>query len=150
MMLKQRPTAAMEGLCQRDKLNARALLRWTFVWGVTWVVVALFFGPGDRGLASISPWMYGLLVIPLAACVAMIKAYLRFLREADELVRLVLLRAAAIGFGVAFALGFVFLLSSQMFGEWEDAGAITWGAGWLAYQISFSWQWKHYDVQPSA
>lgn len=149
MVLKQ-GSGSLEGLCERDRLNAGILGRWTLAWGIGTVVAGVLLGPSEGGIASVYPWLNGIIVVPLVAAGFMIKAYLRFLSQADELVRLVLLRAAAGGFGVVFALGIVFYLTSQIFGQWEDEGAITWVLGFITFEVSFFRQWKKLDVQPSA
>lgn len=150
MMLSQRSETPFEGLCARDRRNAGLLRRWTLVWAFSFVIASLFLGPSADGPASVSPWLNGIVAVPLVAGALMIRSYLRFLSEADELVRLILLRAAAGGFGVVFALGIVFWLASQIFGEWEDAGAITWVVGFLTVEFSFLRQWKTLSAQPSA
>ena len=134
------------GLCERDKKNARIFFRWTLVWGVTFVIAHLFLGPGGKGIAEISDWYYSIVVFPLAACLFMIRAFLSFLELADELIRLILLRAAACGFGSVFVLGIVFSRSAQIFGDWEDSGEITWFIGFMIFELSFSRQWKNLDA----
>lgn len=137
------------GLCSRDAENARRLGRLTFLWSVSFVAGVLLFGPSDNGLAATSPLLYALLLVPFTAAGLMIHAYLRFVREADEYVRGVLLTAAAQGFGVVFALGIGFALASQVFGAWEDSGAVTWAAGFIVYELSLIAQLRNTDVQPA-
>lgn len=56
----------------------------------------------EKGLAGdgIFPWLVG--SIPFIPAVMVLLAYARFLREADELQRLIQLQALALGFGGAF------------------------------------------------
>jgi len=37
-------------------------------------------------------------------------------------------------------------LASQVFGEWEDAGAILWVIASVAYQVNYRRAWRRFDV----
>jgi hypothetical protein len=44
----------------------------------------------------------------------------------------------------------VYWLAAQVLGQWEDAGAIMWVAGFLTFEFSFFRLWKEYGAQPAA
>ena len=56
-----------------------------------------------RGLLPDGPISWGVAALPTIAGVAVILAYIGFLRETDELQRIVQLRALALGFGGTFS-----------------------------------------------
>ena len=68
-----------------------------------------------------------LAILPLLPGYFASRAYLKFLNEADELLRNVHYEAASKSFILVILLGIVYTLASQVFGEWEDAGAILMG-----------------------
>ena len=146
MHLMSQEDSRLSGLCERDRRNAGKLKKWSLIWAFTFLLAILTLGPGEGGPASLSPWWNGLALLPLVSSIFMIKAYLDFQREADELVRFVLIKAAATGFGVVYVLGMIIYLGGQVFGQWEDAGAIIWAAGVITAHISFSRQWKVLDA----
>tara|TARA_B100000029_G_scaffold441264_1_gene458947 strand:+ start:187 stop:678 length:492 start_codon:yes stop_codon:yes gene_type:complete len=78
-------------------------------WSIAWVVAILIAGSVLRG--ELGPTVEGNLVWMIAAApnlvaLGVIRAYLRFFRETDELVRLIQLQSMALGFTVWF---FVFV-----------------------------------------
>lgn len=146
MRLMPQVDSRISGLCERDRNNAGRLRQWSLIWAFTFLLAILTLGPGEGGPASLSPWWNCLALIPLVVAVFMIKACLRFMREADELMRHILFKAATTGFGVVYVLGMILSLGGQVFGEWEDAGAIIWAAGVITAHLSFSRQWKNLDA----
>ena len=145
MHLMPQEDSRFSGLCQRDRHNAGRLRNWSLIWTFTFLLAILTLGPGEESPIRFSPWWNLIAVPPLVAAFFMIKAFLQFQREADELVRVILFKAAATGFGVFYVLGMVLYLCGQVFGNWEDAGAIIWVAGVITAQVSFSRQWKALD-----
>ena len=75
-----------------------------------------------------------------------VSQHLKVLKEADELIRNVHYEAASKSFILVILLGFVYSLASQVFGEWEDAGAILWVIASVAYQINYRRAWRRFDV----
>lgn len=83
----------------RDLRNSLRYLLAIFVW-------AIFFTGGSqlikRGLLAEGPAVWIVALLPTIAAIFVVLAYLRFLREADELQRIIQLKALAIGFGGTF------------------------------------------------
>lgn len=118
-----------------DRRNQYRFLLWAALWGVSFVAVvwALDRGRVPGGIAS---WFTAL--VPLVPGLLAFRAYLRFLAEADELLRKIQLESIAFGFGcgVIAGLGYPLLeragappvpelmLLAMMFG-W--AGRQLWG-----------------------
>jgi len=82
---------------EADRRNARRMNVWTAVWvGIYLVALKVLESRGDPSLLVSAA---ALLVAGLAA-IPFIRSSSRFLREADELTRLIHLQAAAVAFGV--------------------------------------------------
>jgi hypothetical protein len=134
------------GLCERDRTNLKKFSRWALLFVLAFVLAVIFLGPTDGGLVETPPWRFALAILPLLPGYFASRAYLKFLREADELIRNVHYEAASKSFILVILLGFVYSLASQVFGEWEDAGAILWVIASVAYQINYRRAWKRFDV----
>ena len=134
------------GLCERDRTNLKKFSRWFLLFALTFVLAAIFLGPTDGGFEQTPPWRFGSAVLPLLPGYFALRAYLKFLSEADELLRGVHYEAASKSFILVIVLGIVYYLASQVFGEWEDAGAVLWAIASIAYQINYRRAWKRFDV----
>ena len=134
------------GLCERDRTNLKKFSRWFLLFVLAFVLAVVFLGPTDGGLEQTPPWRFVLAILPLLPGYLASRAYLIFLREADELIRNVHYEAASKSFVLVILLGFVYSLASQVFGEWEDAGALLWAIAIVAYQISYRRAWRRFDV----
>jgi len=134
------------GLCERDRTNLEKFSRWFLLFGLAFVLAVVFLGPTDGGLEQTPPWRFVLAILPLLPGYFASRAYLKFLREADELIRNVHYEAASKSFILVILLGFVYSLASQVFGEWEDAGAILWVIASAAYQVNYRRTWRRFDV----
>jgi hypothetical protein len=87
------------GSTPRDRANLRRVL-WTYL---GWAV--LFAGGSQllkRHIVPDGPPSWAIAALPILAAVLVIRAYARFLREADELHRAIHLEAMALGFGGGF------------------------------------------------
>jgi hypothetical protein len=98
---------------QRDRRNKVAHIRWSLLLAVSVVasVLALRSGLGSNvALKSV------VIALPVALMVPWLRAFLRFLREADELVRQTHIEGAAAGFwaGFAFGVGYVVLAGAGL------------------------------------
>ncbi len=100
-------------LTETDRRNSNRFALWTLAWAVSFIAAssALKHLPG---LPSAAAW--AIAAAPSLLGVTAILAYLRFLRQADELQRRIQLEGLAFGFGV----GAVFAIGYQLF---ELAGA---------------------------
>lgn len=79
-----------------DIANYRRFFVLSIVWGATFVFTIWTLKTwGD----ALGPVAYALALVPTAAFLAMIWAYVRFLDEADELTRKIHMEAMAAGFG---------------------------------------------------
>jgi hypothetical protein len=89
-----------DGATAADRRNSRAITIWSLVWAVVFLVaLATMESYGDESLAvSIAA-----LAAAALATIPLIRAYVRFVREADELARMIQVQAMA----VAFCAGFV-------------------------------------------
>ncbi len=98
-------------------------------WGLSWAV-ALF---ALRLLPELpAPLRYAIAALPTLVALAAILAYLRFLRQADELLRKIHLEGMALGFGV----GFLIATGWPLF---ERAGAPPLEMVWVWTAMVFGW-----------
>ena len=134
------------GLCERDRTNLKNFSRWFLLFALAFVLAIIFLGPTDGGLEQTPPWRFALAILPLLPGYFASRAYLKFLSEADELLRNVHYEAASKSFILVILLGFVYSLASQVFGEWEDAGLVLWAIAGVAYQINYRRAWRRFDV----
>ena len=101
-------------MSERDRRNQLRLVGWIFAWAAAWVLASAAISRGwvPGGAAAIT---VTLLHVLLGG--AMMLAYRRFLREADELQHRIQLEALALGFGAA-------LVGAAAYRLLERAGAI--------------------------
>ena len=101
--MKENSSASFWVLCfgttQRDRRNERRITGISLAW-------ALFFTGGTflikSDLLPAGPISWSVAVLPSVAAVFLLLSFGRFLREADELQRLIQLQALALGFGGGF------------------------------------------------
>ena len=79
-----------------DQRNQRRLVWATLIWALAFVGVSLLI-KGE--MLSPGPMAWALAAIPLLLGVGVIAVFARYLRQADELQRLIQLEALALGFG---------------------------------------------------
>lgn len=89
------------------------LLGWTLAWAIAFVGASWFLR-GEPTISAGTAWIVA--VAPNLLALAVVIVYLRFLRDADELVRRIQLEGLAFGFGV----GVIFSMGYQLL---ERAGA---------------------------
>ncbi len=87
------------GATPRDRRNMTRLLLTLFAWAVLFVGVSQAI---KRELLPVGPISWALAAVPTVAGIFVLFAYGRFIREADELQRLIQLRALALGFGAGW------------------------------------------------
>jgi hypothetical protein len=126
------------GMTPRDRRNIRHFNAWALSWAAAFVAATLGLGLAAGSLGDLA-WLAALL--PTAVGVVALLAYVRFLRQADELLRRVSMEGLALGFGV----GWLFMTGWRLL---ERAGApgldiddplmvmvIAWAVGqWLAWR----------------
>ncbi len=85
------------GLTERDRRSSRKVNLWALVWMSCWVGVGLLI---SRELVPPGAASYAAVLVTTALGVGTLLAYVKFLREAEELERKIQLDALALGFGV--------------------------------------------------
>ena len=102
-------------LTERDRRNQRQALIWMFAWVVSWVAASIAIKEG-----LVAPgWPATLLaVLSTLLGVVMILVFIKFLRQADELLRKIQVEALALGFGA----GYVGAITYNLL---EKAGAVV-------------------------
>jgi len=93
---------------QRDRRNKIAQIRWSVAFSVSLVASTFMLrvaAPGN------TPLKWAIAALPIALWVCWLSAYMRFLREADELVRKIQMEAIVVGFwaGIGFGIGYPLL-----------------------------------------
>ena len=83
----------------RDRRNLRRMLLALLVWAVCFVGVTYSL---KRELIPAGPISWAAAVLPTLLAITALFAYGRYLREADELQRVIHLRALALGFGATW------------------------------------------------
>ena len=102
-------------LTPRDRHNQQRLLVWLFIWTLAWVGSNIAI---KEGWASAAVPAAVLVAVPTLLGIAMMLAYWKFIREADELQRKIQLEGLAIGFGIGIVGAFTLHLL-------ERAGIVT-------------------------
>jgi predicted membrane-bound spermidine synthase len=105
---------------ESDRRNQYRFLVWTAAWGASFLGATWLLRASDVGLHGWAVWAVA--VAPNVLAVAAGATYVRFLREADELIRKIQLEALAIGFAAALFIGIGYALL-------EHAGAPEVGVG---------------------
>jgi hypothetical protein len=89
----------------RDRRNQLAVLRWSILLAVG-LLGSVFVLRQGYGAGAALKW--AIAAVPIALVIPWLLSQLRFLREADELVRRIQLEGLAVGFWAAFAFGIVY------------------------------------------
>ena len=84
------------GTSPRDRANQRRILWTTLAWAISFVGVSQAI---KTGTLARGPMAWALALVPAALGFVVVFVYSRFLRDADELQRLIQLNALALGFG---------------------------------------------------
>lgn len=97
-----------EQYTQRDAENVRRFSAWLIAWTFSFGVATVLLG---KQVVTALPVAIPLATVPTLLGLATVRAFLKFLREADELVRKIQLEALAWGFGA----GVVFMMGYRLF-----------------------------------
>jgi hypothetical protein len=92
----------MRGQTAADDRNLKVFNRWCFLWAAGFVLVVLL---GKSFKDALGPLSWGLALVPLVMGFPVMRAFLRYLREADEFTRMVQLEGIAMGYGAGFLFG---------------------------------------------
>jgi hypothetical protein len=102
------------GLSELDRRNLRRYNAWALIFALGFMASIVLLATTSLTETAVVAWTVAL--VPDVLGVMAVRAYVRFLREADELVRKIHLEATALGFGA----GVVFILG---YSAAEQAGA---------------------------
>ena len=97
-------------LTPRDRRNQQRVLIWLFVWTLSWVVANIVI---KEGWAPEGVLMLATAMLPTLLGVAMMLAFWKFIREADELQRKIQLEGLAVGFGIGIVGAFTMHLLAR-------------------------------------
>ena len=118
----------------QDKKNQYRFVLFTLLWAVVFTG-ANYILKQDYEFSA--PVAFGIAVVPTIAGIYALLAYMKFLREADEMIRKMQFEGLAFGFGI----GVIFTLSYQVFEragaphlELDDAAFVLM-MGWVAGQL---------------
>jgi hypothetical protein len=92
----------MRGQTEADDRNLKAFNGWCFLWAAGFVLVVFLVKNFGDALGPI-PWVLAL--VPIALSFPVMRAFLRYLRQADEFTRMVQLEGIAMGYGAGFLFG---------------------------------------------
>jgi hypothetical protein len=95
--MEERRWSLCGDLTAHDERNLRRYTGWLTLWCILWIGVRLAmegWAPAQRG-----PLSWALILVAVLPGLFTIRAYMRFVREADELQRRIQLEALALGFG---------------------------------------------------
>ncbi len=112
-----------------DRRNQYRFLAWCLAWAVSFVAATWILRPAP-GVEGAGAW--ALAIGPSLLGAGALLAYLRFLRQADELLRRIQLEGLALG----FAVGLIFTLGYQLL---ERVGAPSLPAGVTAVVMLVAW-----------
>jgi len=116
----QRLREALLGQTVRDRRNGWRYTAWTFLWLLS--LAAVKFVLETTSLDGLLAW--AVTAVPIVLSLVALWAYLRFLREADELTRRVQLEAIAFGFAVGLIVHFAWFPLSQLGAPALDRSAL--------------------------
>lgn len=105
------------GSREADRRNNVRLVVWALAWAVGLTAVSQYV-KGNPGLEGPTGWVLAL--IPAVLALMVLLAYLRFMRETDELVRRIQRNGMAVGFGSVVMFGMTYAV-------FEDVGASVMG-----------------------
>lgn len=124
-----------------DRRNQYVFVAWCFAWAVIFTA-SNWLLKSDYALSATAAWLAA--IVPNLIGIGMVLAYLKFLRQADELIRKMQVEGLAMGFGVGilFALGYqVFERAGAPHLELDDLAVIMM-AGWMAGQLVAYWRYR--------
>jgi hypothetical protein len=106
----------------------------------------MILGPDESEEAQVALWQWVLVILPLGIGVFAVRAYLHFLKEADEMIRQIHLGALALGCTLGIIVGTGLGLFAQVPGSFEDAGPFIWMAIVAGYSIGMIRASRKLDV----
>ncbi len=125
----------------QNRRNSLHFTLWTLLWAVTYVA-AHWMLKSDMNLAT--PLVWSLAVVPILIMIVTVFSYLRFLRNADELLRKIQRQGLAMGFGAAivFVTGYQLLEAAGASEMQTDHLLIVMVFSWIAGQLHGAWHYR--------
>ena len=126
---------------EADRRNQYRFVAWLAVWGVTFLG-ATWLLQNNENLGPTLAWSVA--ILPNLFSVAALFAYLKFLREADELVRHIQMEGLAFGFGagVIFAMAYFTLERVGVPELTGDKTIFVMMMGWVVGQLVATWKYR--------
>jgi hypothetical protein len=124
-----------------DRRNQYRFVAWLSGWGVTFVGASWLL-QNNENFGQALAW--SIAILPNLFSVAALIAYLKFLREADELVRRIQLEGLAFGFGagVIFAMAYFTLEHIGVPKLTGDRTIFVMMMGWVVGQLAATWRYR--------
>ena len=128
-----------------DRRNQTLLLAWAFAWMLSFTAAAQTLKGNLSGLGlEVEGWAtWVVAILPNVLAVVVLLAYLRFLRMADELTRLIQLQGLAVGFGALFFLSMGWeLIEAAGAAPLDDAQLVVPLFAMAFGQLYFGWKYR--------
>lgn len=138
--LQRRFTECLWGQTARDRRNNKRFVALCLVWAVCFTGVDLI----QEKTAVSDSVAWALAFVPALPAIATVAAYLKFLHEADEMIRRVHLTGLAVGFGagafVVMGIQAPGLAGDRIFDKELVFAALVFG--WVFGQLWATWRYK--------
>jgi hypothetical protein len=116
-----------------DRANQYRFLGWTAAWGVSFAAATFAM---TRGFVPAGAAAWAVAVVPLVPGILALRAYLRFLRMSDELLRKIQFESLAFGFGCGVIAGVGYpLLERAGAPEFPELVLLVMMLGWSFGQL---------------
>lgn len=92
----------LRGQTEADDRNIKVFSLWCFLWAVGFCLTVYVV---KKFPDALGPVAWALALVPIALGIPALRAFLRFLREADEFTRKIQLEGISLGFGAGFLFG---------------------------------------------
>ena len=124
-----------------DRRNQYRFVTWLFLWAVTFVGATWVLDSVERLSVTLA---WSVAILPNLFSILALLAYLRFLREADELVRRIQLEGLAFGFGAGVLIAMAYFTLERV-GVPElaaDRAVFVMMIGWAVGQLAATWRYR--------
>jgi hypothetical protein len=125
-----------DGITARDARNERRANAMAMIWTLSLIVCGLSI---KTHLVE-SPLAWLVAVVPLIPGVLFARAYLKYLREADEFLRKIQMEALATGFGAGLICGTTVVTLTPPSGFWGMAVLFPMVAGYIGRVLLAAWR----------
>jgi len=124
-----------------DRRNQYRFVIWLFIWAVTFVGATWVLDSAEHLSATLA---WSVAILPNFFSILALFAYLRFLREADELVRRIQLEGLAFGFGAGVIISMAYFTLERVGipGLTSDRTVFIMMIGWAVGQLAATWRYR--------